>query len=60
VWETPTSHLDLVPTLLGLADVDADQALETVNGTHTEAHALPGRDLSEPLTSGGSQPDDAV
>ena len=42
----PTSHVDLVPTLLGLTGHDADDLLATVGSHHTEAHPLPGRDLS--------------
>jgi arylsulfatase A-like enzyme len=43
----PTSHVDLIPTLLGLADIDVAQAADTLRETHTEAQSLPGRDLSE-------------
>jgi arylsulfatase A-like enzyme len=43
---TPTSHVDLVPTLLGLAGIDPERALAGVSAHHDEAHALPGRDLS--------------
>ncbi len=42
----PTSHADLVPTLLGLAGIDPEQAADGVGRHHTEAHRLPGRDLS--------------
>jgi len=42
----PTSHVDLVPTLLGLAGIDVEQAREGVSAHHDEAHPLPGRDLS--------------
>ena len=43
----PTSHVDLVPTLLGLAGIDREQAAAGVGADHTEAHPLPGRDLSD-------------
>jgi arylsulfatase A-like enzyme len=46
----PTSHVDLVPTLLGLAGVDVEQAFERVSQAHDETHALPGRDLSPAVT----------
>ena len=43
----PTSHVDLIPTLLGLAGIDIAQAADSLRETHTEAQSLPGRDLSE-------------
>jgi arylsulfatase A-like enzyme len=46
----PTSHVDLIPTLLGLAGIDAERAAESVARDHTESRALPGRDLSGVLT----------
>lgn len=57
----PTSHVDLLPTLLGLCGIDADATLASVAATHTEAHPLVGRDLS-PLVGDRSRtdPDDAV
>ena len=42
----PTSHVDLLPTLLGLAGIDPDQATDGVGRHHDEVHPLPGRDLS--------------
>ena len=42
-----TSHVDLVPTLLGLAGIDREQASAGVAAHHCEAQPLPGRDLSE-------------
>jgi arylsulfatase A-like enzyme len=42
----PTSHVDLVPTLLGLARIDPERAAEGVGRHHDEVHRLPGRDLS--------------
>ena len=46
----PTSHVDLIPTLLGLAGIDPGQATAGVSAHHEEVHALPGRDLSGVLT----------
>jgi arylsulfatase A-like enzyme len=42
----PTSHVDLIPTLLGLAGLDVEKAAAGVAADHYEAHPLPGRDLS--------------
>jgi len=41
-----TSHADLVPTLLGLCDVDVEQAAKKLVPTHSETRRLVGRDLS--------------
>jgi arylsulfatase A-like enzyme len=46
----PTSHVDLVPTLLGLAAIDPEEAAAGVAAEHFEVHPLPGRDLSGLLT----------
>lgn len=50
----PTSHLDLVPTLMGLAGIDPEQAAAGVARHHTEVQPLPGRDLSAVLTGASS------
>jgi len=42
----PTSHVDLIPTLLGLAGIDTEQAAQGVAAHHDEVQSLPGRDLS--------------
>ena len=42
---TPTSHVDLVPTLLGAAGVDVDSVAETLRQSFSEVHPLPGRNL---------------
>ena len=52
--DLPTSHVDLVPTLMGLAGIDAGRAAEIVAREHDETHPLPGRDLSRLIT--GSAP----
>ncbi len=43
---TPTSHVDLIPTLMGLAGIDIERAAAGVAEHHAEARPLPGRDLS--------------
>jgi hypothetical protein len=45
----PTSHADLIPTLLGLAGIDRDGALATLTTDHKETRPLIGRDLSEAI-----------
>lgn len=47
----PTSHVDLVPTLLGLGGVNPNQAREALAPRFTDALPLVGRDLS-PLVRG--------
>jgi arylsulfatase A-like enzyme len=45
----PTNHADLIPTLLGLAGIDQDEALAELAASHTESRPLVGRDLSASL-----------
>ncbi|MFO7590136.1 MAG: sulfatase-like hydrolase/transferase [Acidimicrobiia bacterium] len=54
--DTPTSHVDLIPTLLGLAGIDADRAAAGAAEHHSEAQPLSGRDLSG-LIAGSAPPD---
>ncbi|MEA2464982.1 MAG: hypothetical protein QOJ98_2729 [Acidobacteriota bacterium] len=42
-----TSHADLLPTLLGLAGIDAEEAAQEVAKTHGQTRRLVGRDLSQ-------------
>jgi arylsulfatase A-like enzyme len=53
----PTSHVDLIPTLMGLAGIDVERATAGVSEHHSEARPLPGRDLSALLS--GSEPESA-
>lgn len=53
----PTSHVDLVPTLLGAAGVDVDAAAATLAGSFSEVHPLPGRDLM-PVVDGAPADED--
>ena len=46
----PTSHVDLVPTLLGLSGIDVERAMAGVAAHHDETRPLPGRDLSGVIT----------
>ncbi len=54
----PTSHVDLLPTLLGLVGADPEHALRGVAEHHVEARELVGRDLSGVLS--GAIPDSEV
>ncbi|MER2078589.1 sulfatase-like hydrolase/transferase [Psychrobacillus psychrotolerans] len=46
-----TSHLDIIPTLLGLANINAVDAQKELKKSHSEVHQLVGRDFS-PLING--------
>jgi choline-sulfatase len=54
--ETLTSHIDILPTLLGLAGIDQDAVLQTLVPNHSDALPLVGRDLSA-LVLGETDPD---
>lgn len=54
----PTSHVDLIPTLLGLAGIDRQQAEAGVRAHHGEVQPLPGRDLSA-VVRGAADPSSA-
>ena len=47
--DIPTNHADLIPTLLGLAGIDPDQALARLRSDHSDARPLVGRDLSRAI-----------
>jgi len=57
VVEAPSSHVDLVPTLLSAAGVDVDATAAELAGDFTEVHPLPGRDLMG--TVDGGDPDES-
>jgi len=54
----PTSHVDLVPTLLGAAGIDETETAVVLRESFTEVHPLPGRDLM-PVVDGETEPDRA-
>jgi arylsulfatase A-like enzyme len=45
-----TSHVDVIPTLLGLVGIDVEAAAAEVARAHIETQSFPGRDLSAVLT----------
>ena len=55
-----TSHADLLPTLLGLCDIDVERAAKELALTHTEVAPLVGRDLSDVVRGDGTVPNDPV
>lgn len=56
VVDAPTSHVDLVPTLLGAAAVDVEAVAATLREEFSEVHPLPGRDLM-PVVDGAPADD---
>ncbi len=52
----PTSHVDLVPTLLGAAGIDVDVVAANLAESFSEVHPLPGRDLM-PVVDGAPADD---
>lgn len=52
----PTSHIDLVPTILGLAGIDAEKVRQEIAPGFTDPLPLVGRDLS-PLIRGEAGPE---
>lgn len=51
-----TSHVDLIPTLLGLAGINQKAAQKELQKTHSQAQPLVGRDLTKVVT-GKTNPD---
>ncbi|MCB0939801.1 MAG: sulfatase-like hydrolase/transferase [Mycobacterium sp.] len=57
VVSTPTSHVDLVPTLLGAAGLDVPSLAAVLRESFSEVHPLPGRDLM-PVVDGAPADDE--
>ncbi len=53
VVSAPTSHVDLVPTLLGAAGIDVPATAAVLAETFSEVHPLPGRNLM-PIVDGAA------
>jgi len=49
-----SSHVDIIPTLLGLAGLNSESIRQTLDSTFTEARRLVGRDLSPVITGKGT------
>jgi len=56
----PTSHIDVVPTLLGLAGIAERELAARLARDFREVHALPGRDLGSLLDGGATDEARAV
>jgi arylsulfatase A-like enzyme len=54
-----TSHLDVLPTLLGLANINPNCIQEKLKKTHTEVHPFVGRDLT-PLIKNTDIPNEPI
>ena len=50
--DTPTSHIDLLPTLLGLAGTSGNELADRLPGDFREVRPFLGRDLSGVLRGG--------
>ena len=51
ISHTPTSHVDLIPTLLAAAGIDQAKISAELALSFTEVHPLPGRDLTPMFSS---------
>lgn len=57
--DAPTSHVDLVPTLLAAAGIDEHRTAELLRADFSEVHPLPGTDLM-PVVDGSAPDRDRV
>jgi arylsulfatase A-like enzyme len=60
VVTAPTSHVDIVPTLLGAAGVDVETVAATLRESFSEVHPLPGRNLMPVVDGAPAEEDRAV
>lgn len=60
VADGPTSHVDLVPTLLGAAGLDQSELSEQLQDLFSEVHPLPGRNLMPVVDGAASDPTRSV
>ncbi|MGD9621378.1 MAG: sulfatase-like hydrolase/transferase [Mycolicibacterium sp.] len=60
VVTTPTSHVDLVPTLLSAAGIDVEAAAAVLAESFSEVHPLPGTDLMPVVDGAAADQDRAV
>ena len=58
--DAPTSHVDLVPTLLAAAGVDVDATAAVLRESFSEVHPLPGSNLLPVVDGGRADPQRAV
>jgi arylsulfatase A-like enzyme len=58
--DMPTSHADLIPTLLGLTGINHHEALARLQTDHSDARPLVGRDLSEVIRGAESTPTEPI
>jgi arylsulfatase A-like enzyme len=56
----PTSHVDLLPTLLAAAGVDVEATADGLAESFSEVHPLPGRNLMPVIDGGQADEDRAV
>lgn len=54
VADAPTSHVDIIPTLLAAAGIDEAIAAVVLRSDFSEVHPLPGRDLMPVVNDSGS------
>ena len=60
VIDAPTSHVDIVPTLLGAAGIDVHAVAAVLREAFSEVHPLPGRDLMPVVDGSPADEDRAV
>jgi arylsulfatase A-like enzyme len=56
IGDAPTSHVDIVPTLIAAAGINEEATAATLRDSFTEVHPLPGTNLM-PVVDGAQPPD---